>query len=411
MRLLVVAMLVLGCGKSSSRSEPAPAEPPAARAELAARGATLATVASLPRADWPVQIVWYTPRGRWVKERFEYAGDAPCKLPVAMQVDGVVGCPTRSVTTYEDGDTLEKAWTYDERRRLHDADLIRWNGDQVVGMYKEPEYRVRSGDGPNLALQHTTDDGVMDFYRVEAGRALAHYRGYAEGEAPATLTPDTRLRWSATRLLEIERASDKGYLEYADTPATERAETTARLQREAADHAVALLATVSSVPRSDWPCARVVKWGDGESTRSTFQYDPARPRCVMPLLKLAGGQTGCESGMADVRVQADGTRTEDTSTVAYDGDQVRASRRIDRLYEAPDAGPFEKTATGLRVAADRSSVVIDLAGGKPVRVVRSSRGMEVTSVIKWKGDRIESIATQSFADQHSVSTFEYDCAR
>lgn len=371
----------------------------------------MATVASLPRADWPAQIVWYDARGRWVKQRFEYASDAPCKLPVTMQVDGIVGCPTHSVQTHENDEVLEETWTYDERRRIQVDKRIRWSGDLVVGMYTSPEFRIFDGaSGPNLALAQTTDDGIMDLYRVEAGHAVAHYVGWAAGEAPAKLAPDTALTWGPTRLLEIKRKLDKGYLEYADTPAPERAETIARTQRETTDHDVAKLATVESVPRRDWPCARVVKWDDGDTTRSSFQYDPALARCVMPILKLTAGLPGCEVNVTEVRIQRDGTRNEDQASQRYNGDHVRSARRIDGLFEAPENGSFERTATGLRVSDGSNSTAIDLVDGNPVRVIKkAARGLEVTNTLTWKGHRIVSIDTRSFADQHSITTFEYDC--
>ena len=371
----------------------------------------MATVASLPRTDWPAQIVWYDARGRWVKQRFEYASDAPCKLPIALQVDGIVGCPTRSVQTHENGEVLEETWTYDDRRRIQIDKRFRWSGDLVGGMYTSPEFRIFEGaSGPNLALAQTTDDGIMDLYRVEAGRAVAHYVGWASGEAPAKLTPDIELTWSPTRLLGIKRKSDKGYLEYAGTPAPERAETVARRQRETADQDVAKLGTVESVPRRDWPCARVVKWDDGDTTRSSLQYDPAIARCVMPILKLTAGLPGCEVNVSEVRVQPDGTRTEDQASQRYDGDHVQARRRIDGLFDAPQNGAFERTASGLKVSDGSNSTAIDLVDGNPVRVTKTAaRGLEVTNTLTWKGRRIQSIDTRSFADQHSITTFEYDC--
>ncbi|MFN0246021.1 MAG: hypothetical protein ACKV2T_03880 [Kofleriaceae bacterium] len=418
---LVVAAWSAACSPSSS---PPTGDKPAstgaintATTEHARHGAELATVPALPRAHWPAQVAWYDKNGYRSVTRFEYATDQPCTLTVAAQQEGRVGCVTRSVTLDEQGDQVVTEHAYDTERRLIDDLKTRWEDALAVGTYQRPVYRSldRGADGPNLGLRKPDDDGFLALYRVEGERLIAHYRARDDRETASVETPDkprTSLTWGPTRLLEIRTEQQIGYVEYADNPPPERAETTARRARETADREVAALGTFASLPRRDWPCTRTQTWSDGEVVHDTFEYDAKRTSCKLPIARVADGVVGCPNAIVSQRTLADGTRRDpERNVIEYHGDGLRARRRLDGLFAGTWNGPFIRTAHGFRLSDEGATAEYELTDGKLVKASTAYRGISDGTVLSWRGGRLDQLIREAAIGEslRGTTTFTYDC--
>lgn len=402
---MVLAICILACGK--------PKTPPA---ELAKQGAVLATAASLPRADWPIQLTSFDSIGDKSVATFTYASDEPCQIPVVAQSLGVVGCPSGITSAHSDGSGGTNTLRYDDRRRLvYDSQWeYRWEGDVVVAQLPSGTYRKLETDAADLGRYHDKNERFDRVYQIKEGRLAAEFRGRFDfdkqpdevGVAATTLT------WGPKRLLEITEKNRHTYLEYADTPPPVRAEEVERKKREVEDRDVAKLATTRSVPRADWPCSRTIKYNDNTFVTYRFTYGEIA-ECVIPLENQADGITGCPVSMTREQTDEAGVTTASGPHAwNYEGGRrmfgPRAHRwREDGLY-AGYGGSFVKTPTGVSQTIDAGTISLDITEGKLVGFKTTTQYTTVSGTVTWSGQRVERLET-AMSGLTGVGTFVYDC--
>lgn len=405
---MVIAVGLLACGKDKPKTAPA---------ELAKQGAVMATVASLPRADWPTQLTSFDANGYKQVATFTYASDEPCRIPIVAHGAGIVGCPSGISRTYSDGSTGPTDVRYDDKRRMiHDSlKDYRWDGDVVVAQKPKWTYRKLETVAADLGRYHDENKRFDEVYHVREGRLTAEFHGQFDfDKQPNEVGTATKvLTWGPKRLLSIRDGQWNTYLEYADTPSPVREEEIARKKREELDREVAKLATTRSVPRADWPCSRTIAYSDKTSVTYRFTYGELAD-CVMPLENQADGITGCPISVTQETIDEAGTTTtKDPEPWRYEGDRLifgpRAHQwREDGLYAGHGGGRFVKTPSGVLQTIDAATISFDITDGKLVGYKTVTQLMTVSGTVTWTGNRIERLDTV-MNDLTGVGTFTYDC--